>query len=114
METRTHEELWESAAAEAAKIAPPPRIEPLTAGMVGAVIMFFALDVFWLLADLPRHPYVVAAAVTCALGFGVPFLIVRWADHRNYVETKKAYVQLLELKRSAVLREQTPGRCAKV
>jgi hypothetical protein len=88
--------LWERAEADAAKIAPRPRVEPLTAGIVGGVGVFIALEIFSVLADLPRDRYGIAATVTCALGFGVPFLVVKWAERRHSTATKKAYQHLLE------------------
>jgi hypothetical protein len=57
MDTEPINNLWERAEADAAKIAPRPRIEPLTAAIGGGVGTFIALEVFWLLADLPRDRY---------------------------------------------------------
>ena len=98
MNERT-DNLWKRAKADAAKIAPAPRIEPLTAGIVGVVGVFIALEIFWFLADLPRDRYGMAATVTCALGFGVPFLIVWWAERRHLAETSKAYDHLRTMTR---------------
>jgi hypothetical protein len=72
------DDLWERAEADAAKIAPRPRIEPLTAGIAGGIGVFIALEIFSVLSDLPRDRYGIAATVTCALGFGVPWLVVCW------------------------------------
>ena len=87
--------LWERAEADAAKIAPRPRIEPLTAGIAGGIGIFIALEIFSVLADLPRDRYGIAATVTCALGFGVPWLVVWLAERRHFAAKSKAYDLML-------------------
>jgi hypothetical protein len=89
------DDLWERAEADAAKIAPRPRIEPLTAGIAGGIGVFIALEIFSVLADLPRDRYGIAATVTCALGFGVPWLAVWLAERRHFTARSKAYDFLL-------------------
>jgi len=99
MNTEPSDDLWKRAEAEAAKVAPRPPVDPLTAGVVGGVGVFVALEVFWFLADLPRDRHDIAATVTCALGFGVPALVVGWAERRHSAARLKAYLHLLELTR---------------
>jgi hypothetical protein len=100
------DDLWERAEADAAKIAPRPRIEPLTAGIAGGIGVFIALEIFSVLADLPRDRYGIAATVTCALGFGVPWLVVWLAERRHFAARSKAYDHLQEEARREAARRK--------
>jgi hypothetical protein len=70
-------EMWRLAEQRAAHYAPPPKLEPFHAGLIGFGLTGLVLAVFTGFAGMNSDRYALAITATLAIGFFIPFGIYK-------------------------------------
>jgi len=95
MTTEAPEAPWDVAERRASQYAPKPNRDPVTVGLMGAVIAWAITFVFIAAAGLDLDRVQIARIVTIAIGFLVPFGFVWNERRRHYKRSKQEYPRAL-------------------
>lgn len=88
-------EIQRRATERASRYAPPPREDPVHAGIAGVAIVGVVLTLFLGFAGIDQDAVLGASAATLAIGYLAPYLYLKHQANRHYAAVVKEHAAIV-------------------